>query len=285
MIICIDETRVAEVAQYANRLNEIKEHSCKACGKGYENTLSSFQKMLQHPEDEVLICTENDKIVGVLALLVESEDKYAEAVGGVYAEDNYQEVALQFFAYLKGKYAGYRFDAAYPKDNIEAISFMEAIGANCIDRDLEMNLKQCDFKSAKSNQQVSLLSGKYYETFSKFHDRNSPNAYWSGERILAALDKFDVFIAVDHAEVIGAIVTAVFGGEKREIYFLEINESYCKEEYAHALLEEAIHRAFASGANELMVMVNEENVLEMEMYESSGFKKVDTCISYSIDSL
>lgn len=285
MIISIDETRVVEAAQYANRLNEIKEHNCKACVVGYDNILYSFRKMLIHPDDEVLICTENNKIVGVLGLCVESKDKYLEAVGGVFAEENYHDIALQFFQYLKEKYAGFHFDAAYPKENIDAICFMQAFGAKCIGVDLEMTLKKHDLKSTKDNKEVVLLNQKYYELFSRFHDDSNANVYWSGERLLSALNKFDIFIALDKDEVIGSIVTSIFGNKKREIYFMDIEKGYHRQGYAKALLEKSINRAFSSGANELMVMIGEENIPAINLYESFGFQKTDTCITYSIDSL
>jgi ribosomal protein S18 acetylase RimI-like enzyme len=285
MIISIDETRVVEAAQYANRLNSIKEHNCKACVAGYDNMLYSFRKMLNHPDDEVLICIQNNKIVGVLALCIELKDKYVEAVGGVYAEENYQDIALKFVEYLKRKYAGFHFDAAYPKENIEAIYFMQTIGANCIGADLEMTLKKYDFKSTKCNKQVILLNDKYYESFSRFHDESNPNVYWSGERILSALNKFDVFIALDKDEVIGSIVTSTFGNKKREIYFMETDKGYRRQGYAKALLEKSIDRAFSSGANELIVMIGKDNFPAINMCESFGFGRTDTCITYSIDSL
>lgn len=285
MIISIDKTRVVEAAQYANRLNEIKEHNCKACMGGYDNILHSFAKMINHPEDEVLICTHNNQIVGVLALCIESKDKYVEAVGGVYAEENYENIALQFYEYLKKKYAGFHFDAAYPKENIEAINFMQTVGANCIGKDLEMNLKRYDFKSQKQNKQVILLNSKHYESFSKFHDENNPNVYWSGERILSALNQFDVFIALDKGKVIGAAVTSTFGNNTREIYFMEVEKGYCDQGYDKALLEECIDKAFLSSADELIVMVSEDKIQEIKMYEAFGFKKTDTCITYSINSL
>ncbi|MBU4486486.1 MAG: GNAT family N-acetyltransferase [Candidatus Delongbacteria bacterium] len=285
MIISIDETRVIEAAQYANRLNQIKEHNCKACAAGYDNMLYSFQKMLKHPDDEVLICTEKNDILGVLALCVESKDKYLEAVGGVFAEENYQDIAMQFFEYLKDNYAGFHFDAAYPKENIEAICFMQSIGADCIGVELEMNLKKCDIKSSKGSKQVIPLNDRHYESFSRFHDENNPDVYWTGEHILSSLDKFDVFIALDKDEMVGSIVTSTFGNKRREIYFMETDKGYRRQGYAKSLLEKSIDRAFSSGANELMVIVGVENIPEINMYESFGFQIVDTCNTYSIESL
>lgn len=285
MIISIDETRVIEAAQYANELNQIQEHKCKACATEYDKMLYYFRKRLKRPDDEVLICTDNNEILGVLAILVETKDKYLEAVGGVFAKENYHEIAMQFFKYLKEKYAGFHFDAAYPKENKDAISFMESIGANCISMDLEMLLKKDDFCPSKVNKEILPLSEKYYEGFSKLHDENHPDVYWTGDRILAYLDKFDVLIALDKDNIVGSIVTSRFGNKKEEIYFIETDKCYRRQGYANSLLQKSIDKAFKSGIKELMILVETDNIPAFNLYESSGFEKVDTCNTYSIESL
>jgi ribosomal protein S18 acetylase RimI-like enzyme len=285
MIISIDETRVVEAAQYANELNQIQEHRCKACAADYDTLLYYFKKRLKRPDDEILVCTAHNEILGVLAVIVEAKDKYLEAVGGVFAKGNYQEISMEFFNYLKEKYAGFHFDAAYPEENKEAISFMESIGASCIGMDFEMALKKDDFQPSKVNKEILPLSEKYYESFCRFHDENHPNVYWTGERILSALDKFDVLIGLEKDKIVGYIVTSTSGNKKEEIYFIEADKCYGRQGYAESLLQKSIDRTFESGIKELMVMVEIDNISEINLYESFGFEKVDTCNTYSIESL
>jgi len=285
MIISIDETRVVEAAQYANELNQIQEHKCKACAADYDTLLYYFKKRLKRPDDEIVIYTDQNEILGVLAVIVESKDKYLEAVGGVFAKENYQEIAMQFFKYLKEKYAGFHFDAAYPKENKDAISFMESIGASCIGMAFEMVFKKDDSQLSKINKEILPLSEKYYESFCRLHDENHPDVYWTGERILSALDKFDVLIAIEKDKLIGSIVTSTFGNKKEEIYFIETDKCYRRQGYANSLLIKSIDRAFQSGVNELMILVETDNSPAIHLYESFGFQKVDTCNTYSIESL
>lgn len=285
MIISIDETRVVEAAQYANELNQIQEHKCKACATDYDTLLYYFKKRLKRPDDEILICTDHNEILGVLAVIVEAKDKYLETVGGVFAKENYQEIAMQFFKYLKEKYEGFHFDAAYPKENKDAISFMESIGATCIGMDLEMLLKKDDFRPSKVNKEILPLSEKYYESFCRFHDENHPDVYWTGERILSALDKFDVLIALEKDKIVGSIVTSRFGNKKEEIYFIKTDKCCDRQGYAESLLQKSTDRAFQSGIKELMTMVERDNISEINLYESFGYKKVDTSNTYSIESL
>lgn len=285
MIINIDETRVVEVAQYANRLNQVKEHSCKACSAEYKNMLYSFRKMIKHPEDEVLICTEENKILGVLALFVEAENKYLEAVGGVYAEENYQEVAMEFYGYMKEKYAGFHFDAVYPIENKEAMKFMQSIGASSSGIDLEMKLKKDNFHHLELSKQALPLSKKYYEEFCRFHNNNSPNVQWTGDRLLKALDRFNIYIALDNDELVGTIVSSAYEKSKSEIYFLEIDKHHQRQGYAKSLMEKSIHEAFLSGIEEVLVIVNNNDIPSINLHNSFGFEKADATSTYSIEVL
>lgn len=285
MIISIDETRVVEAAEYANRLNQINKDNCKTCATEYEKMLSSFRKKAKHSDDEVLICTESNKILGVLAVCVDPKEKYIEAVNGVYAKEKYQEIAVQFFKYLKKKYAGFHFDAVYSQENKEAICFMESIGASCISIDLEMTLIKDDFQYLKGNKQVLPLSDKYYESFRRLHDESHLDVYWTGNRILSALDKFDVFIALEKDELVGSVVTSTGGGKREGIYFIETDKCYRRQGYAKGLLGKSIDKAFLSGASELAIQVEIENSPAIHLYESFGFQKVYTANTYSIESL
>jgi ribosomal protein S18 acetylase RimI-like enzyme len=285
VIISIDETRVVEAAEYANRLNQINKPKCKSCATEYERMLSSFRKKAKHSDDEVLICIEDNEILGVLAVCVVPKEKYIEAVDGVYAKEKYQEIAMLFFKHLKKKYDGFHFDAVYSQENKEAICFMESIGANCISIDLEMKLIKDDFESLKGNKQILPLSYKYYESFRRLHDENHLDVYWTGDRLLAALDKFDVFIALEKDELVGSIVTSTGGGKREGIYFIETDKRYRRQGYAKGLLGKSIDKAFLSGASELVIQVEIENSPAINLYKSFGFQKVYTSNTYSIEAL
>ena len=285
MIISIDETKVIEAAQYASKLCESKEHKCKACPDEYNKILLSFRRMINHQDDEVLICVNENKILGVLALLVEPDNKYLEAVGGVYAKENYQEIAIKFYKYIKEKYTGYKFDAVYPEENIEAIYFMESIDTKLISSDLEMKLKKDDFHLSNSNNSSVPLSKKYYGSFCRFHDEYNENVYWTGNRLLLALDKFDISITIDKEEVIGEIVTSVYENGKKEIYFLNVDKNHQGYEHDKSLLENCIHKSSLSNIKEIMVLVEKNDTNSINLYKSFGFHKSDTVITYSINSL
>ncbi|MEA4960815.1 GNAT family N-acetyltransferase, partial [Lutispora sp.] len=262
----------------AYQLNLIPQHKCKAFPTDYNKILRQFENMINHPNDELLISTDDLNISGVLALLVEPEDMYLEAIGGVFAKNNYEAVAKEFYTYLEDNYKGYRFDAPYPEENEQAIDFMKSIGAELLDFDYELRLSKNEYESMAEIDNIIMLNEKYYGSFVEIHNKFHPDAYWTGERLLKALDKFDIFIILEEEKVIGSIVTSKFS---KEIYLMEVSEDKQNLGYGTALINKAIKHAFNNGADELMVMVEKNNLVAIHMYEKFGFKKTDTCLTYS----
>ena len=281
MIISAYNSQLETVAKYAYKLNSMPQHRCKAFPTDYESIIKQFERMIKHSDDELLISTDGSKILGLLALLVEPEDMYLEFVGGVFAEDNYVAVANEFFKYIRDKYKGYLLDAAYPEENVQAIEFMESVGAKLIGFDYEYRIKNDNFKSFPMTDDVIYLNEKYYEDFIKHHDRMNSNVYWTGKKLIDALDKFDILIALENDRVIGSIVLGKFNKKVDEIYFLSVEKESIHLE--KALLNRGIRHAFSSGTYELLLMIGKDDKKRIDVCEEVGFKRTDTCLTYSLD--
>jgi hypothetical protein len=107
---------------------------------------------------------------------------YLEAIGGVFAENNYEFVAKEFYKYLKNEYKGYKLDAAYPKENQQAIWFMESIGARLLGFDYELSLYKNEYEGRADVNGIIGLNEKYYESFVEIHNKFHSDVYWTGER-------------------------------------------------------------------------------------------------------
>lgn len=285
MIRVAETHELEEVAKYAFKLNKIKEFKCKAFPTDYEKILAQFTRMDNHPYDKLLISTDGINLSGVLALTIEPEASYLEATGGVFAANNYKAIAIEFFNYIKEAYRGYQFDAAYPIENKQAINFMETIGAKLLDYDYEMKTNKDKYKYKKISETYEIieLSENYYQNFVNVHDKYCPNVYWTGNRLLDALDKFDIFIALEKEEVVGSIVISKFNKEFREIYLMAVAEDKRYKGYEIALVNKAVDNAFINGAKEIIVMVASDNIDEINLFMKLGFEKSDTCLTYTIN--
>jgi RimJ/RimL family protein N-acetyltransferase len=281
MIRRVEKNELESVAKYAYQLNSDPQHKCKAFPTDYVYIAKQFKQIISHPNDELLILTDENTLCGVLALCVEPEDKYLEALGGVFAHNNYEAAAKEFYEYLKSNYSGYKFDAAYPEENQQAIEFMKSIGAKLEGNDYELRIGKNKYKSLPESANIIELNEKYYRGFVEIHDRFHPNAYWTGQRLLKALDRFDIFIVIENDEVIGSIVTSNSTRKVEEFYLIEVAENKQNQGYGTALINQALNHAFHNGTDELMVMVDKNNEAALHVYEKLGFKKTDTCLTFS----
>ena len=277
MIRDAKKTELQQVADCAYRLNINPVHRCKAFPLDYRDICNQFQKMLEHPHDRLLIFEENDRISGVLALLVEPQDKYLEAIGGVFAESNYHRVAKAFFDYIAYSYSGYFMHAAYPEENAQALKFMESLGAELEDSDYEMRLKKGELKVCSPANDVVQLTERYHKSFVEFHDARHPDVFWTGEKLLDAIDKFRIHIVTKKEKVIGSVVTS---RQTEEIFFIAVAEDKHESTYGKALLLQAVQDAFADGAEELLSMVERDSDSKINLFENLGFKRTDTCLTF-----
>lgn len=279
MIRDAEKIELQQATDFAYRLNINPVHRCKAFPLDYRDICNQFQKMLEHPHDRLLIFEENDRISGVLALLVEPQDKYLEAIGGVFAESNYHRVAKAFFDYIAYSYSGYFMHAAYPEENAQALKFMESLGAELEDFDYEMRKKKGELQVCSPGKDVVQLTERYFKSFVEFHDAQHPEVFWTGEKLLAAKDKFRIHIVTENEKVVGFVVTS---RKTAEIFFIAVADAKQKVAYGKELLLEAVQDAFADGAEELLSMVERDKDSKINLFESLGFKRTDTCLTYKI---
>lgn len=282
MIRVAKQEELSQLVDFAYRLNSLPQHKCKAFPGDYAGIMRQFSKMFENNDDQLLVAEEDGAIRGLLALLVEKDNTYLEAIGGVFTEDDYYMVASDFYSYIVSEYPGYRFDAAYPIENKQAISFMESIGAELIDYDLELRLKIENYTSEEHMNPVFQLSDSYYKGFVHLHDSTNPDVYWTGERLLKALDKFDVLITTKEEFVSGSVVTSKWNKDMAEIYLLSVTKDHKEKGIESALVGKAVEGAFKRGVREVLVMVERDNTLMLNLYRSMGFNQTDTCLTYSL---
>lgn len=115
---------------------------------------------------------------------------------------------------------------------------------------------------------VEEYSKKWRSQYCALH---SADTYWTAERILSALDRFRVFLAVKNHQVLGYLdVTHCYN--VNEPFDLFVRPELPFREYAVPLLSEAVKR---NKPNQMMVLVCTESTEEIAAYVASGFEKVE----------
>ena len=128
-----------------------------------------------------------------------------------------------------------------------------------------MELK--DYTPKPVNADIVPYSPEYEASYRAIHD--DEGLYWTAERMLKALDKYDVHLAIENAEAVGYIEMTTRDDENEPIQILVKPESRGKG-YGRALLQTAIEKNFP---RKMVLEVYANNTPALNLYRSLGFQE------------
>lgn len=281
MIIEVKEELLDEVMLFSWRFASQQETSSFPKFKEFDQLKKVFLRSFQSQEDKVLACIENEELVGVLNLQVKKEDLYLQALGGIFAKQDFNEVAKQFIQYLKAQYPNFKMYFGYPTENIEAITFLEKSEAELIEACLTMEIKKEDFVHISPKYEVKMLSNERYEEYAAFHDYHYPNIYWNSQRIFEHLDRWNIYVAIEHEKIIGSIFIRINQIDS-EIFGISSDEAYKNQSLELDLLSVSLKDCFLKNIERLLFFVNEEDQNQIDATLEVGFKQIDTYRCYKL---
>ena len=281
MIIEVKEDLIDEVMTFAWEFTSHQETCSFPKFKDFEDLKKVFLRLLKSEDDRVLACIENEVLVGVLNLQVKKEDLYLQSLGGIFAKQDFDDVAKQFIQYLKVRYPNFNMYFRYPLENQTAIMFLEKMGAELLDACVTMELRQEDFKMSSSKHGVIRLPSDYYEDYAAFHDAHYPNIYWNSQRIFDHLDLWNIYVVIENQKIIGNIFIRMNGSEA-EIFGLSIDESYQRDNLELDLLSTSMKDCFLKDIEHVLFFVNEDDQRQIDATLEIGFKQIDTYRCYRI---
>lgn len=224
-----------------------------------ENLLESLEK-----KDNLVfgIFDDFDTIIGFFVFLVIEEEKYAEMIVGL--SDN-ADAYKELFNYLDTNYKGYKVDFVYNPKNDFLTSLLRIYNANFEIEQQKMQLM--NFANIKRKNIVTLYTDEYKEEYINIHEKDT---YWTGEKVLTALDRFRVILAIKNNKVIGYVdITHKY--EENEPYAVFVKEEYRNQGIATDMLSYAIE---LDNNKRIMLYVDIDNNAAIRLYEKLGFEKV-----------
>lgn len=203
-----------------------------------------------------------EMLLGLFSFLIVKEESYLEMLVGL---SRLKEAYSEMMDYLKSCFPGFSVDFVYNPANRLMENCLRISGVSFEPEQCKLILKkQPAFSSELS---VVPYSEIYRAGYLSIHD--DAERYWTAEKVLAAPDRFYVFLALDGSRVVGYIdVTCCF--EENEPYDLFVCEAYRRRGYARALLAKAIE---ANGEKKLSVLVDRDDAAALGVYASMGFEE------------
>ena len=224
---------------------------------------NNLYRCLKSKDKHVFVVLGNGIVKGLFVFIILPDDRYVEMLIGFTREE---EVFTEMLEYIENNYCGYQMDFVFNPLNTAIFEPLKSKGA--IFEPEQMKMIQDGSVPNVSTNSIKLLSDKLVKQYCDLH---STDTYWTGERIISALDKFRVLLVVNDGQVLGYLdVQSCF--DINEIYALYIKPEVVSQGYDLSLLAKAIE---LNKPNKMMVVVDVDNKEEVDLYTAAGFTKLE----------
>lgn len=236
---------------------------CHLCPKEYDEVRKEILRILNQKVPSLLtIRDENDAIQGVFRVIAEPENKYLEMLWGFVQDISIYQI---LFDHFRTVYAGYHLDAVVTKVNQEMYDAYQKQGIQFDDEEIMMTLEHYTPKAVNAN--IVKYSPVYETSYRAIHD--DEGLYWTADRMLGALDRYDVFLAIENNQAVGYIEMTTEHDENEPIQLL-VKEDHRGKGYGRALLQTAIA---ANMPKKMILEVFSSNTPALNLYLSLGFRE------------
>ena len=252
-----------EIADFIYQRNNEPGNYCHLCPQNRDEISAELTRIFAKPESSLLILRdESNTVQGVFRLLAEPEERYLEMLWGFVREPSVYE---KLFGYLHTEYPGCHLDAVVTKTNETMFDAYQAHGIQYDDEQIMMTLEAYTPKNVDAN--IVRYSPEYEASYRAIHD--DEGLYWTAERMLKALDRYNVFVAIESGEAVGYIEMTTGFDENEPIQILVKPECRGKG-YGRALLQYAIEDNMPK---KMVLEVYANNTPALNLYLSLGFKE------------
>ena len=211
---------------------------------------------------KVFGCFNEDLLEGVFSLLILPEEKYIEVLVSLSRKES---VYKEFFSFCKKEYDGYETDFIFNPGNCELKEVLKQNHAHFYTEQMKMVFTGTI--SVADDSDVVDISKRYEEQYCALHCKD---AYWTGEKVLNAQDKFHTYLALEKDEVIGYI-DVTYTNDQNEPYDIFIKNEYRRKGYGRKLLTKALSENQGHG---MMALIDVDNYPSIALFESCGFENV-----------
>lgn len=260
---CLMLKMLTSVKEYMNFINEI--NSDPNFGDPMLRTQEQIKGNLldapQKPNHQVWGIFDGEEMAGLFVFLILEEESYLEMIVGLSRNQKAYEEVLSF---LKRTYSGCQVDFVYNPGNYLLHRLLQNEKSEFETEQLKMVLKKD--VSHKSDHQIELYSPKYKEQYIAIHQNDG---YWTAEKVIDALDRFRIILAIEDEKVVGYMdITHKF--EENEPYDIFVKKECRRKGYGKAMLARAIE---LNKPKSMMLLTDIDDMAAIALYESMGFCK------------
>ena len=214
---------------------------------------------INSPDQKALGVFSGDEMTGLFVFLIVEDESYIEMLVGLSREPAaYEEIA----DWLQKQHPGYQVDFVFNPKNTAIMDVLHRRGADFYPEQFKMVLTE--EPPAVDTTGIESLSPAYEEQYIALH---ATDLYWTGDRVVKALDMFRVYLAVDGGTVVGYI-DVTWNNEENEPFDFLVREDCRRKGWGRKLLYKAIEANRPKG---MIIIVDVDNAPAIALYRSMGF--------------
>ncbi|MFL0252401.1 GNAT family N-acetyltransferase [Clostridium neuense] len=273
--LCKSDIKLA--AKFIESKNKYEESNVGYCSDTYEEICEDLTDELEeaYAENPFVLAYEGDKLVGVVGLDYDDENKSAEVWGPFVEYENWQHCAMEMWKELiKRIPRKTKITFFYTAQNANCIAFAEKLSTKNINHYFIMELKKTNFKLKVEDGICTELSDKFYEDFINLHESTFKDSYYSGKQIIEKIsDNNKVFIIEEDNDLKGYIyVEANAEFNEGNINFLGVKDSERNKGFGKKLLVCGINfLTCRHNIDKMELTIRKGNTPAMNLYKAAGF--------------
>ncbi len=184
------------------------------------------------------------EIHGLIQFFTIPAEKYLQLCGW-YIFKNVETAFNELFAYIKEKHAGYELYFGFSDKNKDAALFLRANGFSLIENDNHDALSFSDYLPPEESENIRRVRAENFRDFRGLHKVDS-SVYWNSDRILEAIDKWNIYIYYEDGEAVAAIYET-YG----EIYGVDFRDGIYRADAFKQLVIKVLNELKSSGKKDI----------------------------------
>ena len=245
--------------------------------KTKDDFISLALKSFSRDREEILLFEFEGNIEGWINYYWIPEDKLV-GIDCFAINKGTEEAIKELLELLRNKFNGYEMYFGFPKGNIEATSYLERSGYQCIEEDYNNSFFFDDYTPINQNERILKITRETFKDFEALHKYKDEDMYWNCKKIFEAIDRWNIYVYYKNDKPVGAIY---FTDLKLmlEIFGIDYLDGIYNDEVFRVLMIKALNEGKKLGAKYL-TFFNDEG--SQEVLLDLGFKYVGQYVCYLI---
>lgn len=237
--------------------------------------LAAAERALASDTAELLLFVQDGAVEGWLSYFWISDGKYLQ-LDGCNIRRGTAAALVELLDRLEARFSGYTAYFGFAGKNREAADFLRARGFGCAERDWNFSFFFDGYVPAPCGHNIEKIARRNFDLFRAVY-RAEPDAYWSCDRILDALDDWNIFVYSEDSRP-AAAVYFTGGSGYYEIYGTSFAGGAFRDDIFRALMTAALCECAGLGAKYLTYLCGDG---ERRILPELGFRCVGRYVLYT----